>query len=552
MTQTRERAKKGSRGRSRVPRSSLPQEEMVVVHNERLVDKQQDDRKPKEATPYNDIYVPPKLQQQQRHDDVEQYGSSSSSDTERDHKERIENESTQNGIRRVPSVIQDAFDEERARTRRIRTRQIDNADEDVHSPLSYHHSNSTKRTPTRSVDQQHESHRQFNDHRMRRMPDEAGTEGSDSGERYRRQCANTDSFIASELSSKSSTQYEPSLGDGNTSGSYTGIYDTEGESLDQGIPRHQQRLPIFLASVSTMASLESVTSMIDGDVGGPFAFLVSDLSGLFSAKQDVAICTMLLAAIELLVIMLQLTMCGIAPFQTNMMIGPFPDAFSIWGGKNPQMMLGENEWWRIITPSILSVGILHYAVNVYCLLGTGALFEREWGWVPWVFFLIIGSVGCSAFSLYFEPDTIAVGSSGALLGLYGAKLAQVILQTFCQAPKKLGEEQDIIPLGYLGSVLFSLILLFLLGTVITYIDFVGGCGGLLAGFSAGLVYFSYLVDGCCSRFFLTIIGFCSLIVPIGTLGYLFVTESETNEELADICDYFRSLFPEEYECGCMG
>jgi hypothetical protein len=40
--------------------------------------------------------------------------------------------------------------------------------------------------------------------------------------------------------------------------------------------------------------------------------------------------------------------------------------------------------------------------------------------------------------------------------------------------------------------------------------------------------------------------------PIGAVGYLFVTDTETNEELSDVCQYFRSLFTEDYECGCMG
>ena len=46
-------------------------------------------------------------------------------------------------------------------------------------------------------------------------------------------------------------------------------------------------------------------------------------------------------------IMVQLTMCGIAPFATNVMVGPFPDAFSVWGGKNAYLMVENNEQRRL-------------------------------------------------------------------------------------------------------------------------------------------------------------------------------------------------------------
>ena len=64
--------------------------------------------------------------------------------------------------------------------------------------------------------------------------------------------------------------------------------------------------------------------------------------------QRFAYCTILVTSIQLLILMLQLTMCGIAPIEQNLMVGPFPDAYSLWGGRNSYLMLVENEWWRMI------------------------------------------------------------------------------------------------------------------------------------------------------------------------------------------------------------
>jgi hypothetical protein len=40
-----------------------------------------------------------------------------------------------------------------------------------------------------------------------------------------------------------------------------------------------------------------------------------------------------------------------------------------------------------------------------------------------------------AHSSVFDPDTIAVGSSGALMGMYAAKLSQVMSRTFFDVHK---------------------------------------------------------------------------------------------------------------------
>ena len=128
-------------------------------------------------------------------------------------------------------------------------------------------------------------------------------------------------------------------------------------------------------------------------------------------KQSVAYLSIMLTSVQLLVLMLQLTMCGMAPWEVNGFIGPYPDSFSEWGGKNAYLILYDNQWWRLVTPSFLNVGILHLLINAFCQLEAIAFFEREWGSFRWGLVYIISSVGCNAFSCYFDPDEIAVGSS---------------------------------------------------------------------------------------------------------------------------------------------
>jgi membrane associated rhomboid family serine protease len=274
----------------------------------------------------------------------------------------------------------------------------------------------------------------------------------------------------------------------------------------------------------------------------------SDNGDYVKTIQDVAYCTIALTSIQLLILMLQLTMCGFAPFDINPMIGPFPDAFSQWGGKNPYLMLHDNEWWRMVTPALLHVGVLHLIANAFCQLIAVAMFEREWGWFKWVFVYIMSTIGCSASSNWFDPDTIAVGSSGSLMGVFAAKLAQVVIFSFFETNTM--DADDVIRLDQLSSVLLGLTLVSLLGSF-TYIDWSGNMGGLLAGFLAGVIIFTPYIDGCCWRFWCATLGLVSLFGSLGYVMYLFIETSEPDEQLADVCEYFRSFFPEGYECGCL-
>lgn len=265
-------------------------------------------------------------------------------------------------------------------------------------------------------------------------------------------------------------------------------------------------------------------------------------------KQPVATLAITLTIGQLLLLMLQLAMCGIASLDINPMIGPFPDAFSQWGGKNPYLMLHDNEWWRLITPSFLHVGLLHFVANAFCQLEAIALFEREWGSFRWLLVYIVSSVGCNVFSSYFDPDTIAVGSSGALMGLYAAKLSQV--STTACFDTRFSHIDDAIRLDHLSSVLCGLTLVSVMSSF-TYIDWSGHMGGLVSGFSAGMVLFSAPIRGCCGRFLWSLIGLLGLVSATGSILYYFILTGAPDDELADACEYFRGLFPEGYQCGCM-
>jgi membrane associated rhomboid family serine protease len=342
---------------------------------------------------------------------------------------------------------------------------------------------------------------------------------------------------ASYLQNPSTAGYESYL---RTDGTGTSSALESGDEYNPSFTKKEHhRLGFLSKSESMSATFETADTIRDvGSDGG---------DSFFRSTQNTAFCTIAVTSIQLLVLMLQLAMCGVASLDVNPTIGPFPDAFSQWGGKNPYLLLRENQWWRLVTPAFLHVGVLHLAVNVYCQMTASSMFEREWGWFKWLVIYTCSEIGCSTFSNLFDPDSIAVGSTGALMGLFAAKLSQVV--TFSLFETK-AEYEDAIQFDQLSTILCGLTLASLLGAL-TYIDFSGNLGGLVAGFFAGIVVFSSSIKGCCLGFLWTILGLIGLVASYLFTLYFFIETVEPDEQLANVCEYFRSFFPEGYECGCL-
>jgi membrane associated rhomboid family serine protease len=269
---------------------------------------------------------------------------------------------------------------------------------------------------------------------------------------------------------------------------------------------------------------------------------------LLESKQNIAVVCIAVSAVQFMALITQMSMCGVASIDVNNMIGPYPDAFSEWGGKNAYLMMDEHQYWRLITPVLLHVGVLHLLVNVFCQLETCAYFEREWGSLQWLIIYIVSGVGCVATSCVTSPDEIGVSSSGALMGIFGAKLAQIIGWTLFDLRNRA--YYDAVRLDQLGGLMCSISMLSIL-SFFTYIDWAGQVGGLLTGFLAGMFLFSHPIDSAVARFLWGTTGFLGLLGGGLALSYLLVYEIVPDEDLADACSYFRNLYPEDYDCECV-
>lgn len=266
----------------------------------------------------------------------------------------------------------------------------------------------------------------------------------------------------------------------------------------------------------------------------------------FRVKQSFGYCSIAISAIQLLVLMMQLALCGVAPLDVNPMVGPYPDAFSEWGGKNAYFLISELQLFRLVTPAILHVGILHLLLNAFVQLETCAFFEREWGSFRWLVLYVMSEIGCIGVSCVVNPDTIAVGSSGAVMGLFGAKFAQLLTYNNFEL---VGTKDPSIRLEQLSGIMCSLSVIAIL-SFINYIDWSGHAGGFGTGFCCGIVAFAGPIRSSVNRFLWILLGLAMTGVGFYFTFDTLFTKITPDSDMADACTYFRNLYTENDECEC--
>jgi membrane associated rhomboid family serine protease len=132
--------------------------------------------------------------------------------------------------------------------------------------------------------------------------------------------------------------------------------------------------------------------------------------------------------------------------------------------------VAAGEWWRLITAGFLHYGILHIAMNMYCLWWLGRELEPSLGHVRFAALYFV-SLLCGSFgALVLSPDAYTAGASGAIFGLFGAAFM-------------IGRARgiDVMANGIGPIIAFNLVFTFLVGGI----SIGGHIGGLIGGGIAG-------------------------------------------------------------------
>jgi rhomboid protease GluP len=154
-------------------------------------------------------------------------------------------------------------------------------------------------------------------------------------------------------------------------------------------------------------------------------------------------------------------------------VSPTPlELLDIGGNRRFEVINGE--YWRLFTSMFIHGGVLHLFMNLVGLGLGSSLLEKIIGSVKLIVVYIICGILASLASIYWHDNTISVGASGAIFGLYGLILAFTVFKIY---PKYMRKTTWVL-LGLYAGV--SLLFGFFGG-----IDNAAHFGGLISGFVIG-------------------------------------------------------------------
>lgn len=149
-----------------------------------------------------------------------------------------------------------------------------------------------------------------------------------------------------------------------------------------------------------------------------------------------------------------------------------------WGANYGPQTLG-GQWWRLLTCMFVHIGIIHIGFNMWVFWDLGRLVERLVGNVGFLFLYLLSGLFGSLASVYWQPQVLSAGASGAVFGVFGALMGFVVTRSDSVPPRVLGQLRNS-GLSFLAYNLFF-------GFAVKGIDMAAHLGGLASGFVLGLI-----------------------------------------------------------------
>ena len=140
--------------------------------------------------------------------------------------------------------------------------------------------------------------------------------------------------------------------------------------------------------------------------------------------------------------------------------------------------LAHGEYWRLLSPLLVHVTLLHLLFNMYALWYSGPLVERLYGPLPMLGMYILAGAAGSIGSFVIGGNASSAGASGAIFGLFG------ILFAASRAHHPMLDRRGQMLLGQMGSLI---VINLIFGFVFPGIDISAHLGGLAAGLWLGFL-----------------------------------------------------------------
>ncbi|XAR55041.1 hypothetical protein NMG60_11030417 [Bertholletia excelsa] len=164
------------------------------------------------------------------------------------------------------------------------------------------------------------------------------------------------------------------------------------------------------------------------------------------------------------------------PLRENPLFGPSSSTLEKLGALEWNKVVREHQGWRLITCVWLHAGVFHLLANMLSLVFIGIHLEQQFGFVRVGSIYILSGFGGSILSSLFIQQSISVGASGALFGLLGAMLSELLTNWTIYTNKAVA----------LCTLVIIIVINLAVG-ILPHVDNFAHIGGFLTGFLLGFV-----------------------------------------------------------------
>ena len=150
-----------------------------------------------------------------------------------------------------------------------------------------------------------------------------------------------------------------------------------------------------------------------------------------------------------------------------------------WGA-NSGALTSSGQWWRLLSSTFEHGGLIHIALNMWCLYNLGWLAELLFGRRRFTLLYLLCGIGGSLGSICWRGNGLSVGASGAIFGIAGALIPAMMLHGNPQLRAALKSQLSSVALFVFYNLAF--------GAAVPGIDNAAHIGGLLTGLVLGAAY----------------------------------------------------------------
>ncbi|KAK8940592.1 hypothetical protein KSP39_PZI010341 [Platanthera zijinensis] len=227
------------------------------------------------------------------------------------------------------------------------------------------------------------------------------------------------------------------------------------------------------------------------------------------------------------------------PLHQNPLFGPSSSTLEKLGGLVWDKIVHQNQGWRLITCIWLHAGVIHLLANMLSLLFVGICLEQQFGFVRIGILYLLSGFGGSVLSSLFIRNGISVGASGALFGLLGAMLSELLTNWSIYTNK--------------AASLFTLLIIIAINLavgILPHVDNFAHIGGFITGFLLGFVMLFLPQFGKHKAYQYVLCVLALLLLASGfAVGLVMLFRGVNGSDHCKWCHYLNCVPTSRWSCG---